>query len=77
MFSDKERPEYLALKLKEQRWLFLACTLFLLVLFSYVAVALNKVVSAKDLLARGLPSTLPGAQAELDVRNADNGIGAL
>lgn len=72
MFSDKERPAYLAIKLKEQRWLLLACTLFLLVLFSCVAVALNKVVSAKDLLARGLPSTLPGVQAELDFYGEKN-----
>lgn len=66
MFSDQERPAYLAIKLREQRWLLLACTMFLLVLFACVAVALNRVVSAKHLLARGLPSTLPGGQAELD-----------
>jgi hypothetical protein len=61
-----EWPPHLASKLKEQRWSLFFCLLFLLALLGRAIVVLNKVVSAKDLLARGLPSTLPRAQAELD-----------
>lgn len=61
-----EWPPHLASKLKEQRWSLFVCLLFLLALLGRAIVVLNKVVSAKDLLARGLPSTVLGAQAELD-----------
>lgn len=72
-----EWPAHLASKLKELRWSLFVCLLFSLVLLGRAVLVFNKVVSAKDLLARGLPSTLPGAQAELDFRSADNGSGAL
>jgi hypothetical protein len=65
-----EWPEHLATKLKEQRWSLFVCTLFFLALLARAVVVLNKVVSAKDLLARGLPSTLPGGQIELDLYGA-------
>ena len=42
------------------------CLLFFLALLGYVAVVVNKVIAAKDLVARGLPPALPGTQAELD-----------
>lgn len=77
LLSADEWPAHLASKLKEQRWSLFVCLLFSLVLLGRAVLVLNKVVSAKDLLARGLPSTLPGAQAELDFRSADNGSGAL
>ncbi len=66
LLPAKEWPEHLASKLKEQRWSLFVCTLFFLALLGYVAVVVNKVVAAKDLLARGLTPALPGAQAELD-----------
>ena len=62
-----EWPEHLASKLKEQRWSLFICTLFFLALLARAVVVLNKVVSAKDLLARGLPSALPGEQLQLDL----------
>ncbi|WP_156391434.1 DUF6216 family protein [Acidovorax sp. Root70] len=61
-----EWPAHLASKLKEQRWSLFICTLFFLALLARAVVVLNKVVAAKDLLARGLTPALPGAQAELD-----------
>lgn len=45
-------------------------TLLSLALLGYVAVVKNKVIAAKDLLARGLTPHLPGAQAELDFTSA-------
>ncbi|WP_162995869.1 DUF6216 family protein [Acidovorax sp. 1608163] len=70
LLSADEWPAHLATKLKEQRWSLFVCTLFFLALLARVVVVLNKVVSAKDLLARGLPSTLPGEQVELDLYGA-------
>ncbi|MDR6155986.1 hypothetical protein QF021_004075 [Acidovorax delafieldii] len=61
-----EWPPHLANKLKEQRWFLFICTLFFLALLARAVMVLNKVVAAKDLLARGLTPALPGAQAELD-----------
>ena len=65
-----EWPPHLASKLKEQRWFLFFGTLLSLALLGYVAVVRNKVIAAKDLLARGLTPTLPGAQAELDFTSA-------
>lgn len=65
-----EWPPHLASKLKEQRWFLFTGLLFFLALLGYVAVVVNKVIAAKDLLARGLPPALPGAQAELDFASA-------
>ncbi len=61
-----EWPPHLASKLKEQRWSLFTCLLFFLALLGYVAVVVNKVIAAKDLVARGLPPALPGEQAQLD-----------
>lgn len=66
LLSATEWAEHLAIQLKEQRWSLFVCLLFLLALLGRMVVLVNKVVSAKDLLARGLSSTVPGAQAELD-----------
>lgn len=65
-----EWPPHLASKLKEQRWSLFTCLLFFLALLGYVAVVVNKVIAAKDLVARGLPPALPGEQAELDFASA-------
>lgn len=65
-----EWPPHLASKLKEQRWFLFVCLLFFLALLGYVAVVVNKVIAAKDLVARGLPPALPGTQAELDFPSA-------
>lgn len=67
LLPAKEWPEHLATQLKEQRWALLICTLFFLALLGYVAVVVNKVIAAKDLLARGLTPALPGAQLQLDL----------
>ena len=63
-------PAHLASKLKEQRWSLFVCLLFFLALLGYVAVVVNKVIAAKDLVARGLPPALPGTQAELNFASA-------
>lgn len=70
LLPAKEWPEHLASKLKEQRWFLFVCLLFFLALLGYVAVVVNKVIAAKDLVARGLPPALPGEQAELDFASA-------
>eukprot|EP01030_Chromulinospumella_sphaerica_P006383 gene6383-6242_t len=70
LLPTDEWPEHLATKLKEQRWSLFVCTLFFLALLGYVAVVVNKVIAAKDLLARGLTPALSGAQAELDFSSA-------
>jgi hypothetical protein len=66
----EEWPPQLASQLKEQRWFLFTGLLFFLALLGYVVVVVNKVIAAKDLLARGLPPALPGAQAELDFTSA-------
>lgn len=70
LLSAKEWPEHLAAKLKEQRWSLFICTLFLLALLSRVFVVVNKVIRAKELLARGLSPALPGDQLVLDFQGA-------
>lgn len=70
IFSTKEWPEHLAAKLKEQRWSSFVCTLLLLALLFRVVVAVNKVVRAKELLARGLSPALLGDQLVLDFHGA-------